>query len=101
MIAFGDLLRRIPPETLYEIRPQEITVEMRKIHIYSLLEFRSSLEFGELFCDDQRKIVMVVTFIAILELIKSGILRVEQATCFSPIRLFKEVAHSIVVAESM
>ncbi len=32
---------------------------------------------------------MVVTFIAILELVKSGILRVEQATRFSPIRLVK------------
>jgi segregation and condensation protein A len=101
MIAFGDLLRRIPQESLYEIRPQEITVEMRKEHIYSLLEGRSSLEFEELFGDDPRKIVMVVTFIAILELIKSGILRVEQATRFSPIRLFKEKAQTNVIAESM
>jgi segregation and condensation protein A len=89
MIAFGDLLRRAPREELYEIRAQEITVEMRKNHIFSLLENKGSFEFDELFLDDPRKIVMVVTFIAILELIKSGILKIEQATCFSPIRLFK------------
>ncbi len=89
MIAFGDLLRRAPRETLYEIRPLEITIEMRREHILSLIENKSSVEFSELFADDPRKIVMVVTFVAVLELIKSGILRVEQATRFSPIRLFK------------
>jgi len=88
MIAFGDLLRRIPRETLYEIGHQEITVEMRKEHILLLIENRSSVEFDELFADDPRKIVMIVTFVAILELIKIGILKVEQATRFSPIRLF-------------
>jgi segregation and condensation protein A len=98
MIAFGDLLRRMPIETLYEIRPQEITVEMRKEHILSLLAVDDSLEFEELFFDDPRKIVMVVTFVAVLELIKSGILRVEQATCYSPIRLFKN--EPITIAES-
>ncbi len=33
MIAFGDILRKIPKKTLYQIRPEEITVEMRKEHI--------------------------------------------------------------------
>ncbi len=89
MIAFGDLLRRAPRETLYEIRPLEITIEMRREHILLLIENKNSVEFSELFTDDPRKIVMVVTFVAVLELIKSGILRVEQATRFSPIRLFK------------
>jgi segregation and condensation protein A len=100
MIAFGDLLRRMPRETLYEIRPQEITVEMRKEHIYSLLESKNSLEFEELFLDDPRRIVMVVTFVAILELIKTGVIRVEQATCYSPIRLFKMDPQAAVFMES-
>jgi segregation and condensation protein A len=89
MIAFGDLLRRMPRETIYEVRPQEITVEMRKSHILALLERRQAIEFDELFLDDPRKIVMVVTFIAILEFVKQGTLKLEQATRFSPIRLFK------------
>jgi segregation and condensation protein A len=89
MIAFGDLLRRMPRETIYEVRPQEITVDMRKAHIMSLFEDRRSIEFDDLFLDDPRKIVMVVTFIAILELVKQGTLGLEQANHFSPIRLFK------------
>jgi segregation and condensation protein A len=88
MIAFGDLIRKMPRETIYEVRPQGITVEMRKEHILKLFDLRQSIEFEEMFSDDRRKIVMVVTFIAILEMIKQGILRVEQATRFSPMRLF-------------
>ena len=67
----------------------EITVEMRKERIFALIEDRDYVDFEEMFSDDPRKIVMVVTFVAILELIKQGIITIEQATSFSPIRLFK------------
>ncbi len=100
MIAFGDLLRRAPRETLYEIRPLEITIEMRRAHVLSLIEDKNSVEFSELFADDPRKIIMVVTFVAILELIKSGVLRVEQATRFSPIRLFKGELEAAAILEN-
>jgi len=100
MIAFGDMLRKIPKETLYQIRQMEITVEMRKERIYALLADRDYVDFEEMFSDDPRKIVMVVTFIAILELVKSGILRVEQATRFSPIRLHKGELENALLLES-
>jgi segregation and condensation protein A len=100
MIAFGDMLRKIPKETLYQIRQMEITVEMRKERIYALIADRDYVDFEEMFSDDPRKIVMVVTFIAILELVKSGILRVEQATRFSPIRLHKGEPENALLLES-
>lgn len=100
MIAFGDLLQRARSEILYEVRPQEITAEMRKEHILSLFEKVDFLEFDELFLDDPRRIVMVVTFIAVLELIKSGILKIEQATCFSPIRLYRREPGNIIILEN-
>lgn len=99
MIAFGDLLRRIPKETFYEIQPLEITVEMRRDHIMKMLEESASLEFEDLFKDDFRKIVMVVTFIAMLELVKVGVLRMDQATGFSPIRLYKGELSNIALLE--
>jgi segregation and condensation protein A len=100
MIAFGDLLRKMPRETFYEVRPQEITVEMRKDHILALFENKRSIEFDTLFEDDPRKIVMVVTFIAILELVKQGTLKLEQAARFSPIRLFKGEFENQLLLES-
>ncbi len=89
MIAFGDLMSKVETESSYELEPLEITVEARRDQILSLFEQTGSMEFNELFKDDFRKIVMVVTFIALLELVKSGFLRVEQAERFSTIRVYK------------
>jgi segregation and condensation protein A len=100
MIAFGELLRKAPKDSLYQIQHQEITVEMRREHILSFIVDKEFVEFEDLFSDDPRKIVMVVTFIAILELIKAGILKVEQASRFSPIRLFKSEIENVMLLES-
>ncbi len=89
MIAFGDLMSKVETESSYELEPLEITVEARRDQILSLFEQTDSMEFDELFKDDFRKIVMVVTFIALLELVKLGVLRVEQAERFSTIRVYK------------
>ncbi len=100
MIAFGDLISKVETESSYELEPLEITVEERRDRILLLLEQTDSMEFGQLFEDDPRKIVMVVTFIAILELVKSGVLRVEQAERFSTIRVYKCSPLPVNVTES-
>ena len=88
MIAFGDMMRRMKFDNSLEIRAQEITVESRKQHIISLFSSGPSLEFEELFADDPRKIVMVVTLVALLDMVKDGTLKIEQADRFMTIRVF-------------
>ena len=88
MLAFGEVLQRVKPEQRIEIARQEITVEDRKDRILEMFRDRDSLEFEELFQDDPRKIVMVVTFIALLDLVKNSILKVEQADRFATIRVY-------------
>lgn len=100
MIAFGELMSSVETEASYELEPLEITVEMRRAHILSLLKQKESMEFDDLFKDDLRKIVMVVTFIALLELVKLGILRVEQAERFSTIRVYKRSPIPVNVSEN-
>ncbi len=99
MIAFGEIIRRAPKDITYSIVAQEITVDMRKKHIMILFGDKDAVLFEELFLDDPRRIVMVVTFVALLELVKSGILRVEQATRFSQIRIMKRQSEMILLAE--
>jgi segregation and condensation protein A len=99
MIAFGDLVSRVEAESSYELEPLEITVDTRKDHILSLFERDESMEFDELFRDDLRKIVMVVTFIALLELVKLGVVRIEQAEPFSTIRVYKRSPAFVDVLE--
>jgi len=98
MIAFGDLIARIRPEPVYGVQRVEVTVEDRKKHILGLIEKEKSVEFEKLFLDDPRKIVMVVTFIALLELAKTGVLRIEQAERFSTIRIYRGAPENRLVS---
>jgi segregation and condensation protein A len=88
MIAFGDILRRAEQDTSLRIEPYQITVDSRKNHILTILRSGSSFEFEDFFADDPRRIVMIVTFIALLDMVKDGIIRIEQAGRFSTIRVF-------------
>jgi len=99
MIAFGDLMRKAPGEVTYDVARQEITVAQRREYVLSLFENSSALDFEKLFLDDPRRIVMVVTFIALLELVRSGYLRVEQASRFSPIRVYMLNRHPVLVED--
>lgn len=98
MLAFEDILQRAEIETSMEIESLEVTVEARKTYILSLFQSKSSSEFEELFSDDPRKIVLVVTLIALLDLVKDGILRIEQADRFSTIRVYA-IEHKHAYAE--
>jgi segregation and condensation protein A len=99
MIAFGDILRRRKFDDSMEINPQEISVDSRKEHILNLLNSKPSLEFEELFADDPRKIVMIVTFIALLDMVKDGEIKIEQADRFMTIRIFLNSAEPVLVRE--
>ena len=100
MIAFGDILRRAEYDASLEIERQQISVESRRDHIYSLLKSQPSLEFEELFADDPRRIVMIVTFIALLDMVKDGIIRIEQAERFLTIRIFLNKDEPVFVEET-
>ena len=100
MIAFGDLMQRMPVERTYDLEAVRITVDDRKKNILASLREGKSVEFTELFRDDFRKIVMVVTFIALLELVKEGFLRIEQAGRLRPLRIYRNRAVVATVSEA-
>jgi segregation and condensation protein A len=68
--AFSSALADIPKEVFYEVIKDEFTVE-EKIHsLLHLLLVESSVRINELFGKAKHKIEIIVTFLAILELIK-------------------------------
>jgi segregation and condensation protein A len=68
--AFSKALQEIPKELFYEVIKDEFTIE-EKVHqiLHSLLE-KNYICLSELFSNSQNKIEIIVTFLAILELIK-------------------------------
>ncbi|MBF8983018.1 segregation/condensation protein A [Lutibacter sp. B2] len=90
--AFKKLLKKRKkvnesPVYVNEIKREEITIENRIEHIKKRLYEESSLEFEELFSQSFSKSEIVVTFLAILELMKLKFIKVQQTNVFGRIFL--------------
>ena len=79
------VLARNPGKTLMEILPDNLTVRERMNAILEMLEEQESVNFVELFEPSCHRLVIIVTFLALLELIRLRTARVFQAEHFGPI----------------
>jgi segregation and condensation protein A len=79
------ILDRNPGKTLMEIVPDNLTVRERMNAILEMLEGQESVNFVELFEPSCHRLVIIVTFLALLELMRLRTARVFQAEHFGPI----------------
>ena len=86
--AFRRVLERAKPEIFHEVMMEQITVEERIQDILSLLQRENrSVAFYRLFPEQASRKVIVVTLLAILELVKMKLVRVFQMAPFETIRI--------------
>lgn len=87
--AFTKALRRFQEQPVYEIRQEEFTVEM-KIHdvLHSLLK-NPMVMLTEFFNQAHSKIEIIVTFMAILELIRMKEIKIMQKRAFADIEVVR------------
>ncbi|MCX7726520.1 MAG: segregation/condensation protein A [Chitinispirillaceae bacterium] len=92
--AFKRVLDRAKKEEdLLEVVADTLTIDEKIDKILSILsENQSEILFEELFNDDKRKISIVVTFMAILELVKMGEITFRQEELFGPIYVCRILA---------
>ncbi len=85
--AFRRILERAASETTpqYNINADNVKIDDRIEHVLGTLDHEREIRFEELFAGDTRKIVLVVTFMAILELIKMGSIQFRQEEQFGAI----------------
>jgi segregation and condensation protein A len=83
--ALKEVLERNPSSRLIEIVPDNLTVRERMNLILETLEGKDSVSFAALFEGSGHRMVVVVTFLALLELMRLRIARVFQAETFGPI----------------
>ncbi len=88
LTAFKRILDRLPPETV-EITVETLTVKDRITHILDVLESRDSVRFDDLFEDIKTRDALIVTFLALLEILKLGLARAYQERPFSIIWIFR------------
>lgn len=85
--ALQGILNRNPGKKLLEIIPDNLTVRDRMNVILEALEKQESIAFEALFESSCHRMVIIVTFLALLELIRLRTIRVYQAEGFGPILL--------------
>ncbi len=87
--AFNRVLGEIPvAEKLDEdIVKEVLTLEDRIVHLQETLRVRVQSSFSQLVADAKDKVEIVVSFLAMLELVKQRIIHVEQGELFSEISL--------------
>ena len=86
--AFQKILERIPGDHRVDLTTDEISVKDRISQIVDILESKGSLTFVELFSANPDKREVVVTFLAILEMVKLSLIRLVQNIETGIIRIF-------------
>jgi len=85
LTAFKDIVGKESEIGAHEIVLEEITVKERFNYILNVLSHRKRIPFVELIRSAPRKMAMVVTFLALLELIRAQLVSVKQQRAFGQI----------------
>ena len=91
--AFKEILERAPESHSMAITVEELSVKDKMNFILEEIEKEKSIAFRMLFQKDQTRMAVVVTFLALLELVRLGLLKAMQVESFGPIRLFQGEGH--------
>jgi segregation and condensation protein A len=89
--AFRELLERRKILIAHEVESEGKTVEQRIEEILAIVREGQSLDFMDLFETQRTKMDMIITFLAVLELIRLKRVKVYQRGNFGPIRIFRPV----------
>jgi segregation and condensation protein A len=86
--AFRKILDGISGEHRVDLYTERISVKERINQIIDILEQKGSVAFDELFTESRTRADVIVTFLAILEMVKLSLLRITQHIQTGVIRMF-------------
>ncbi len=89
MRAFREIMSRFDADAVSEIEPEPFTLEEKIDAIMASLENERQITFAELFSASASRLEMVVTFMALLELIKRAQIKCRQETAFGEIWIYR------------
>jgi segregation and condensation protein A len=95
--AFRDVLSRAEKFAHHHISRERLSQRERMSDILARLQTVAFFEFRELFKPEEGRMGVTVTFIAILELMKEGLIEIVQAEAYAPIHVRTAQRHLKVV----
>ena len=87
LLAFKDVLSRAEKFAHHHISRERLSQRERMSDILSRLQNAAFFEFSQLFKVEEGRMGVTVTFIAILELMKEGLIEIVQAEAYAPIHV--------------
>jgi segregation and condensation protein A len=89
MAAFRQVLDRVRQRPMVPLPVEQIPIETRIEQLLARLSETDACGFEDLFADVNSRGGMIVTFLALLEMIRLKLVRVFQSGAFGPIRVYK------------
>ncbi len=89
LTAFQAVVRRAQQRPKMDLPSEQISVEVRMEQLLLRLSEHEACGFEDLFVDVNERAGLIVTFLALLELIRLKLIRVFQSGSFGPIRVYK------------
>ncbi|HJQ84046.1 MAG TPA: segregation/condensation protein A [Candidatus Binatia bacterium] len=90
--ALRDVLRRVRPPRAHEVEPETLSIHECVTRVLARFALADRVDFATLFAADATRAEVIVTFLALLELIRLRVVRARQPDRFGPIALELAVA---------
>ena len=87
--AFRVVLERAKTRPKMLLPPEQMSIEQRIEQLLERLSETEAVGFEDLFADADSRPALIVTFLALLEMIRLKLIRVFQSGSFGPIRVYK------------
>lgn len=92
MLALSEVLRRTELNASHQIQLEAMNVRERMTSILSALQEKEFVTFSSMFTPSEGRLGVVVTFLAMLELLKDNVIEFIQSVPFGPIHLKAAIA---------
>ena len=89
LAAFRGVLERAKSRPKVVLPPEQMSIEQRIEQLLERLSETEAVGFEELFADASTRGALIVTFLALLEMIRLKLIRAFQSGSFGPIRVYK------------
>ena len=101
LAAFQDVLARSDMFAHHHVQREPLSVRQRMTEVMSALAGSSFIDFTRLFRADEGRSGVTVTFVAVLELLREGLIEIVQTEPYAPlhVRLGNPERHLTVVAD--
>jgi segregation and condensation protein A len=101
LTAFQDVLSRSDMFAHHHVQREPLSVRQRMTDVLSLLQTNAFVDFVRLFTAEEGRRGVTVTFVAILELLREGLIEIVQSEAYAPlhVRLGNPARHLSLVTD--